>query len=134
MGLKCDILVPAAIENQIVVANASNVKARIIVEGANGPTTAEADHIIHDRGIFVVPDILANAGGVVVSYFEWVQGLQSFFWSEGEVNHKLEEVISRAFGDLLRISDSEKVSLRDAGYILALKRIGSAMNARGIFP
>ena len=134
LGLKCDILVPSALENQIVGTNASNIKARTIIEGANGPITTEADKIIHDKGIFVVPDILANAGGVMVSYFEWVQGLQSFFWSEKEVNDKLETVMSNAFADVVRISEAEKVNMRDAAYMLALKRIASAMKVRGIFP
>lgn len=134
LSLECDILIPAALEDQIVSANASNIKARIIVEGANGPITSEADKIIHDKGIFVVPDILANAGGVMVSYFEWVQGLQSFFWSEEEVNDRLETVMSNAFADVARISQAEKVNMRDAAYMLALKRIASAMNIRGIFP
>lgn len=134
LGLQCDILLPAALENAICAPNAASVKARLIIEGANGPITTEADKIIHDKGIFVVPDILANAGGVMVSYFEWVQGLQSFFWSEKEVNDKLEVVMSNAFADLLRISDSKKVDMRDAAYMLALERIAQAMTARGIFP
>lgn len=134
LSLECDILIPAALEDQIVSTNASNIKARIIVEGANGPITSEADKIIHDKGICVVPDILANAGGVMVSYFEWVQGLQSFFWSEEEVNDRLETVMSNAFADVVRINQAEKVNMRAAAYMLALKRIASAMNIRGIFP
>jgi len=134
LALPCDILVPAAIEDQIVKANAADVKARIIVEGANAPTTPEADKILNDNGVFVVPDILANAGGVVVSYFEWVQGLQSFFWSEDEVNRQLETVMDNAFHEVLEMSQQEKVNMRNAAYMLAIKRIADAMETRGIFP
>lgn len=134
LALPCDILVPAAIEDQIVKANAPDVKARIIVEGANAPTTPEANEILNDKGVFVVPDILANAGGVVVSYFEWVQGVQAFFWSEDEVNHQLQRVMDSAFGEVLEMSQREKVDMRDAAYMLAIKRIADAMEARGIFP
>jgi glutamate dehydrogenase (NAD(P)+) len=134
LGLPCDILVPAALENQIIEANAANIKARIIVEGANGPTTAEADKILYDNGIFVVPDVLANAGGVVVSYFEWVQGLQSFFWSEEEVNRQLQIVIDHAFHEVLEISQREKVDMRTAAHMLAIRRVADAMAIRGIFP
>jgi len=134
LALPCDILVPAAIEDQIVEANAADIKARIIVEGANAPTTPEASEILNDKGVFVVPDILANAGGVVVSYFEWVQGVQAFFWSEDEVNHQLQRVMDSAFGEVLEMSQREKVDMRDAAYMLAIKRIADAMEARGIFP
>jgi glutamate dehydrogenase (NAD(P)+) len=134
LGLPCDILVPAALENQITEANAASVRARIIVEGANGPTTAEADKILYDNGIFVVPDVLANAGGVVVSYFEWVQGLQSFFWSEEEVNRQLQIVIDHAFHEVLEISQREKVDMRTAAHMLAIRRVVDAMTIRGIFP
>jgi len=134
LALPCDILVPAAIEDQIVKANAPDVKARIIVEGANAPTTPEASEILNDKGVFVVPDILANAGGVVVSYFEWVQGVQAFFWSEDEVNHQLQRVMDSAFGEVLEMSQREKVDMRNAAYMLAIKRIADAMEARGIFP
>ena len=115
-------------------ANAASVKARMIVEGANGPTTPEADQILHDNSKFVVPDILANAGGVVVSYFEWVQGLQSFFWSEDEVNHQLQTVMDNAFHEVLEMSQRQKVDMRNAAYMLAIRRIADAMEARGIFP
>jgi len=134
LALPCDILVPAAIEDQIVKANAPDVKARIIVEGANAPTTPEADEVLNERGVFVVPDILANAGGVVVSYFEWVQDLQAFFWSEDEVNRQLQRVMESAFHEVLEMSQREKVDMRNAAYMLAIKRIADAMEARGIFP
>jgi len=134
LTLPCDILVPAAIEDQIVKANAADIKARTIVEGANAPTTPEADKILSDNGVFVVPDILANAGGVVVSYFEWVQGLQAFFWSEDEVNRQLETVMHNAFHEVLEMSQQEKVNMRNAAYMLAIKRIADTMEARGIFP
>jgi len=134
LALPCDILVPAAIENQIVKANAADIKARIIVEGANAPTTSEADKILNDRGVSVVPDILANAGGVIVSYFEWVQDVQAFFWSEEEVNRQLQAVMENAFYQVLEVSQRQKVDLRDAAYMLAIKRVADAMQARGIFP
>jgi len=134
LALPCDILVPAAIEDQIVKANAPDVKARIIVEGANAPTTPEADEVLNERGVFVVPDILANAGGVVVSYFEWVQDLQAFFWSEDEVNRQLQRVMESAFHEVLEMSQREKVDMRNAAYMLAIRRIADAMEARGIFP
>jgi glutamate dehydrogenase (NAD(P)+) len=134
LGLQCDILVPAAIEHQIVKANAPSVKARIVIEGANGPTTPDAHKILIDNGIFVVPDILANAGGVVVSYLEWVQGLQSFFWDEADVNKYLEKIMTSAFTVVLEMSQRQKVDMRDAAYMLAIKRIADAMEARGIFP
>jgi len=134
LALQCDILVPAAIEGQLRKGNAPSVKARIIVEGANGPTTDEASKILRDKGVFVVPDILANAGGVVVSYFEWVQGLQSFFWSEREVNHQLRTILNNAFYEVLEMSQSEKTDMRDAAYMLAIKRVADAMEIRGIYP
>jgi glutamate dehydrogenase (NAD(P)+) len=134
LELDCDILIPATLENQIHEGNATSVKARMIVEGANGPTTYEAAKILGDKEIFVVPDILANAGGVVVSYFEWVQGLQSFFWDEDEVNHKLQAVMDNAFHEVLALSQREKVDMRNAAYMLAIKRITDTMKARGIFP
>jgi len=133
-GLKCDILVPSALEGAICAANAASVKARVIIEGANGPITPEADEILCNNGRFVVPDILANAGGVVVSYFEWVQGLQSFFWSEDEVNRQLGKVMNNAFHEVLGISQGEKVDMRNAAYMLAIKRVVAVMEARGIFP
>jgi glutamate dehydrogenase (NAD(P)+) len=134
LELKCDILVPAALENQITVANAHRIKARIIVEGANGPTTPTADEILYDRGVFVIPDILANAGGVTVSYFEWVQGLQEFFWSEEEINERLERIMMRSFGSVLELALNHRVPLRTAAYMVAVKRVADATLIRGIYP
>jgi glutamate dehydrogenase (NAD(P)+) len=134
LSLPCDILVPAALEQQIHEGNAASVKAKMIVEGANGPTTAEASRILHDKGVFIVPDILANAGGVVVSYFEWVQGLQSFFWTEEEVNQRLQHVMDDAFHEVLEISLRERVGMREAAYMLAIGRVANAMMIRGIYP
>jgi len=134
LALPCDILLPAALEDQICASNAASVKARMIIEAANAPTTPEADKILNDNGKFVIPDVLVNAGGVVVSYFEWVQGLQSFFWSEDEVNRQLQNVMDNAFHEVLEMSQREKVDMRNAAYMLAIKRIEEAMLARGIFP
>ncbi len=134
LELQCDILVPAALEGQIVTTNAPSVKARVIIEGANGPITPEADRILCDNGIFVVPDILANSGGVVVSYLEWVQDLQSFFWDEAEVNNYLQRVMSRAFAEVLETAQHEKADMRTAAYMLAIRRLAVAMTTRGIFP
>ena len=134
LKLACDILVPSALEGDIRADNAASIKARIIVEGANGPTTTEADKILHDNGRFVVPDILANAGGVIVSYFEWVQGLQSFFWSEEEVNSRLQDIMDNAFREVLEVSQREKVNMRDAAYMLAIDRLARAITIRGTFP
>lgn len=134
LGLPCDILLPAALGDTICGSNAALVKARMIVEGANGPTTPEADAILSDNGKYVIPDILANAGGVVVSYFEWVQGLQTFFWSEDEVNRQLHIVMQNAYQEVFAMSQREKVDMRNAAYMVAIKRIEDAMLWRGIFP
>ncbi len=134
LELDCDVLIPAAVENQITVANAHRVKARIVAEGANGPTTPEADRILNERGIFVIPDILANAGGVTVSYFEWVQDLQSFFWDEEDINAKLEKVMVRAFREVVNLARSEGVDLRLAAHILAISRVAQAIRLRSIYP
>jgi glutamate dehydrogenase (NAD(P)+) len=134
LELKCDILVVAALERALIRANAPSVRARIIVEGANGPTTPEANKILLDNGIFVVPDILANAGGVIVSYLEWVQGLQSFYWDETEVNKYLGGLMTNAFNKVLHINEDEKVDMRTAAYMVALRRLATAMMTRGIFP
>lgn len=134
LALPVDILIPAAIENQITAENAAAVKAKVIIEGANGPTTVEADKILENKNIIVVPDILANAGGVVVSYFEWVQNLQSLFWDEHEINSLLKKIILRAFEEVWVIADSKKISLRMGAYMLALGRVLKAKQIRGIFP
>ncbi len=134
LTLPCDILVPAALENQITQANAAQIQAKIVAEAANGPTTPGADRILHKNGIMVLPDILANAGGVTVSYFEWVQGLQAFFWTEDEVNKKLETIIVGAFGEVLRRAKEFKVDMRTAAYILAVGRVAETTLARGIYP
>lgn len=129
----CDLLVPAALENQITVENADRIKAKYIVEGANGPITAEADDILNKAGKIIVPDILANAGGVTVSYFEWVQNLYGYYWTEKEVNDRLDEKMSIAFNSCWDFSKEKKVTMRIAAYCLAIKRIVDAMQARGIF-
>jgi glutamate dehydrogenase (NAD(P)+) len=134
LELRCDILVPAAFEGQLVKANAASVKAKVIIEGANNPTTPEADRILGDNGIFVVPDILANTGGVIVSYLEWVQGLQFLFWEEEEVNGYLERILTKAFVEVLQTSHQEKTDMRTAAYMIALRRLATAMALRGIFP
>ncbi|UCD21444.1 MAG: Glu/Leu/Phe/Val dehydrogenase [Chloroflexota bacterium] len=134
LELRCDILVPAAFEHQLVKSNASSVKAKVVIEGANNPTTPEADRILASSGIFVVPDILANTGGVIVSYLEWVQGLQFLFWEEEEVNDYLQSILTKAFTDVLQTSQQEKVDMRTAAYIIALRRLATAMDLRGIFP
>lgn len=134
LELPCDVLIPAALENQITGDNARRVQARLIVEGANGPTTPEADRILRERQIVVVPDILANAGGVIVSYFEWVQDLQSYFWEEDEIVRRLEHILVRAFNDVLRSGDDEHLDLRAAAYRLAVARVAEALVTRGIYP
>ncbi len=134
LGLQCDILVPSALEDQIVKANVANTKAKMIIEGANGPTTPEADKILYDNGVFVVPDVLANTGGVIVSYFKWVQDIQSLFWSEEQVNNQLQRVVANAFAEVLRISQLEKVDMRTAAHMLAIGRVAQAMALRGIYP
>jgi glutamate dehydrogenase (NAD(P)+) len=131
---KMDILIPAALENQIGAAIAKRIMATLVIEGANGPTTPEADAILHDRGIIVVPDVLANAGGVIVSYFEWVQGLSAYFWTIDEVKSKLDAAMKRAFEGVWQAHLTHGVSLRTAAYILACRRVLEAREVRGLYP
>ena len=130
---RCDILIPAAHENVITSRNAAAVRARILVEGANGPTTPEADAILERNGVFVVPDILANAGGVTASYFEWVQDRMGYFWTEDEVNHRLDRIMMSSFTDVIRYAESHDVNNRVAAYMLAIDRVASATKQRGIY-
>jgi glutamate dehydrogenase (NAD(P)+) len=132
-ALDVDILIPAALENQITADNASSVRARILIEAANGPTTPEAHKILHERGIFVVPDILANSGGVTVSYFEWVQDRYGYFWEEREVNERLERKMCEAFAAVVQTSVKYKVDLRTAAYIVAISRVGTVTKMRGMY-
>jgi glutamate dehydrogenase (NAD(P)+) len=134
LEIDCDILVPAALENQITRQNAPNVKARVVAEAANGPTTPEADAILHDRGIFLIPDILCNAGGVTVSYFEWVQDMQSFFWTEERINQSLREIMDRAFEAVHEMSERHEVEMRTAAYMVAVARVAEATTLRGLYP
>jgi len=129
----CDVLIPAAIENQITEQNAHKVQCKILCEGANGPTTWQADAIIDNKGIFTVPDILGNAGGVTVSYFEWVQDRQGFFWRESEVNERLLDVMERAFDEVVRYAETHRVNNRIAAYMLAIDRVATALKLRGIY-
>jgi glutamate dehydrogenase (NAD(P)+) len=134
LALEVDVLIPAALENQITEKIAENVKARFIVEGANGPTTVEADRILEAKGVKVLPDILANAGGVVVSYFEWVQNIQSLTWDEDEVNRTFEKIMIRAFNEVMDAAAQYKTTMRTGAYIVAIDRIVKAKKIRGIFP
>jgi len=129
----CDVLIPAAVENQITEQNAHQVQAKILCEGANGPTTWQADAIIDAKGIFTVPDILGNAGGVTVSYFEWVQDRQGFFWRESEVNERLYDIMDRAFDEVVRYAETHRVNNRIAAYMLAIDRVATALKLRGIY-
>jgi glutamate dehydrogenase (NAD(P)+) len=132
--VESDILIPAALENQITEKNAAKIKTKIIVEGANGPTTTAADDILHDKGILVIPDVVANAGGVTVSYFEWVQDFSSFFWTEDEINQRLERVMREAFNAVWQVASENQVSMRTAAFIVACKRILMAREMRGLYP
>lgn len=132
-GLDVDVLVPAAMENQITMENASSIKAKLIVEGANGPTTPEAHRHLHERGVFVVPDILANAGGVTTSYFEWVQDRHGYFWTEDDVNNRLEIKMCEAFTDVLQTSIRYKTDMRTAAYIVAINRVATVTRMRGMY-
>ena len=129
----CDILIPAALENQITLANADRVRAKIVAEGANGPTTHEADRILTERKVFVIPDILCNSGGVTVSYFEWVQNNIGFYWTEDEVNQRLEQYMVKAFQDVLRLSLEYRVNMRVAAFMLAIKRVVDVIQLRGVY-
>ena len=133
LELECDVLVPAATENQITSQNADQLKCKVLAEGANGPTTAAADEILHQKGIFVVPDILANAGGVTVSYFEWVQDRMGYFWREDVVNERLQDKMVASFNDLCRFADAHNVDTRTAAYMLAIDRVAYDTRMRGIY-
>jgi glutamate dehydrogenase (NAD(P)+) len=132
--IDCDVLAPCALEQVITGENADRIKANIVCEGANGPVTPEADAILDDRGVLVLPDVLANAGGVVVSYFEWVQGLQEYFWKESEVNAKLNDIITRAFAETWRTHEERSMPMRQAAYALAVGRVAEATTTRGLYP
>jgi glutamate dehydrogenase (NAD(P)+) len=134
LTLECDVLAPAALENMITMENAAKIRAKIIAEAANGPTTPGADQVLFENGIFLLPDILANAGGVTVSYFEWVQDLQGFFWDEDDVNRQLQRIMVTAFKDVYRMADKYNVNMRTAAYMIAIGRVAEATRVRGLFP
>jgi glutamate dehydrogenase (NAD(P)+) len=134
LELPCDVLVPAAMSNQITKENADRIRAKLIVEGANGPTTIEADRRLNERKIPVIPDILANAGGVIVSYFEWVQDVQCYFWCEHEVNEKLKNILDRTYEAVHAFAQEKKLSMRTAAMSIAIKRIADAISVRGLYP
>jgi glutamate dehydrogenase (NAD(P)+) len=133
LELKVDVLIPAALENQITEENAPRIRPKILAEAANGPTTPEADPILHENGVFLIPDILANAGGVTVSYFEWVQDLANYFWSEEDVNQKLEVVMRRSFADVVALSQKHRTHMRTAAYVLGVGRVAEATRLRGLY-
>ena len=133
-AVDCDVFVPAAVEGQITGRTAPRITAKIVAEGANGPSTPEGDRVLEDRGILVIPDVLANAGGVTVSYFEWVQDLQFYFWKEAEINQRLQEIMVEAFRRVQAMADAQKVSMRQAALMLAVKRVADAMRLRGLYP
>jgi glutamate dehydrogenase (NAD(P)+) len=130
---ECEILIPAATENVITSRNAEKIRARIVCEGANGPTTAVADEILADKKVFIVPDILANAGGVTASYFEWVQDRQGYFWKESEVNERLTSILAESFDDVTRYAEAHAVNNRIAAYMLAIDRVAFTIKQRGIY-
>jgi glutamate dehydrogenase (NAD(P)+) len=133
LTIECDVLVPAALENVITSKNAANIKAKVICEGANGPTTANADRILEEKGVFVIPDILANAGGVTVSYFEWVQDRGGYFWDEETVNQRLEKIMVRSFDEVAGMSDTHAVNMRTGAYMLAIERVAAVHRLRGMY-
>ncbi|GHO44030.1 hypothetical protein KSX_21930 [Ktedonospora formicarum] len=134
LELPCDVLIPAALENQLNERNAARIKASLIVEAANGPTTTEADEILNDMGVTIIPDILANAGGVTVSYFEWVQDLQRFFWAEDEINSRLEMIMRRSYQAVREKALEQDVNMRLGAYLLAVARVAEATEIRGVYP
>jgi glutamate dehydrogenase (NAD(P)+) len=134
LELECDVLIPAALEGVITTSNAERLQAKVVVEAANGPTTSEADEVLGDRGIHVVPDILANSGGVTVSYFEWVQDIQAYFWTEEEVNDRLRGIMEKAYIEVLELAEERKVSMRQAATMLGVSRVAEAHATRGLFP
>jgi glutamate dehydrogenase/leucine dehydrogenase len=134
LALPCDVLIPAALENSITAQNAAKVNARIVAEAANGPTTPEADKILYEKGVFLLPDILANAGGVTVSYFEWVQDNYCFFWKEKDVNENLHEMMVNSFEEVLKTAKKHKLDMRRAAYVVAVSRVAEAIRVRGIYP
>ncbi len=134
LELPCDVLIPAALENQLTKENAARVRARLIVEAANGPTTPDAEEILYDKGVTLVPDILANAGGVTVSYFEWVQDLQRFFWAEHEINQRLESIMLRSYDAVCQKANEQNTHLRMGAYLLAVARVAEATEIRGVYP
>ncbi len=134
LEVECDVLIPAAIEGVITVKNADEVRARVVCEAANGPITFEADKILNDRGVFVVPDILANAGGVTVSYFEWVQDIQAYFWSDDEVNDRLRQIMERAFHQVQGLAEDKSLTMRQAAHWIGVGRVAEAHLTRGLFP
>ncbi|MBI5901971.1 MAG: Glu/Leu/Phe/Val dehydrogenase [Deltaproteobacteria bacterium] len=134
LGIESDVLVPAALEGQIHRANVERIRTRVIAEGANNPITNEADRVLRDRNVFILPGVLANAGGVVVSYFEWVQDLQRFFWNEAEINQRLTAIIKKAFGEVLNISLEKKIEMRTAATVLGVQRVAEAIMIRGLYP
>ena len=133
-GIETEFLIPAALEGQINEFNARKIHARVVVEGANGPTTPAADDMLHDKGILVIPDVIANAGGVTVSYFEWVQDFSSFFWSEEEINQRLDRIMRDAFDVIWGVHEEHKISLRTAAFVVACTRILRARELRGLYP